>query len=259
MNCKQIVNAGRFFRKKMPPSFLKLGGFRVKNGFSARFRFCCIYTQFLLLLDPASGHDHPFAHSCDHQPIAVCIAGLFQHTVNIGPHRGLATFSFTAISAFVFPSQSRRRVSISRSDRSQESVLPSRTLGTLSGQKCLPERGPVDHTHKVAGGESLYQKLSAPILLARSRNRPSSIEVTITIFYPRVDLLDGFGCGQTVRVAFGAYVHEDQIDGPLIAAAEAPRRPGTAYPPPGNPCIFPRRRTDMFSPAPDPPQSVFFS
>ena len=45
---------------------------------------------FFLLLDPASGHDHPFAHGCDHQPIAVCVAGFFQHTVNIGPHRGLA-------------------------------------------------------------------------------------------------------------------------------------------------------------------------
>lgn len=95
-----------------------------------------------------------------------------------------ATLSFSAISALVFPSQSRRRVSISRSDSSQESVLPSRTLGTLSGQKRLPERVPSITPTRSPEGESLYQKLSAPIFLARSRNRPSSIEVTITIFIP---------------------------------------------------------------------------
>lgn len=80
----------------------------------------------------------------------------------------------------------KRRISSSEwagtLDRSQESVLPSRTLGTPSGQKCFPERVPSITPTRSPEGESLYQKLSAPILLARSRNRPSSIEVTITIF-----------------------------------------------------------------------------
>ena len=41
-----------------------------------------------MLIKPASGHDHPFADGCNHQPVAVRIAGFYQHTVDVCPHRG---------------------------------------------------------------------------------------------------------------------------------------------------------------------------
>ena len=41
-----------------------------------------------MFFKPAPGHDHPFADGRNHQAVSVCIAGLFEHTVNISPHRG---------------------------------------------------------------------------------------------------------------------------------------------------------------------------
>ena len=62
------------------------------NAYDASF--VAYILGFFVFLQPASGHHHAFADGGDHQAVAVCITCFFQHSVNVGPHRGFGHIQF---------------------------------------------------------------------------------------------------------------------------------------------------------------------
>ena len=48
----------------------------------------------VVFFQPVPGYHHAFADGCDHQTVAVCITCFFQHSVDVGPHRGFGHIQF---------------------------------------------------------------------------------------------------------------------------------------------------------------------
>lgn len=146
--------------------------------------FAANILDFFVFFRPASGYYHPLANGCDYQAVAVCITCFFQHSVNVGSHRGFGHIQFCGNLGIGFSlTKQAQGFHLTVGQFAGKRIAELHTRYTVRPE-ALTRKSAVNYAHKVAGRRILIPKAVGADFFARSRNRPSNIDVTITIFIP---------------------------------------------------------------------------